>query len=264
MKIEKNTNDKPGFVDTTNLSSIVNSLQNKIPKGFILFDKSLLPSHGKFYTETIYIKKLSTLNIKNLATVTEQNINFIVNGIISNCLYGIDANKILVGDKVWLIFYLRSITYNDLPYKLRGTCENCGGIRSYDYVLRNLDVTYLDKDLPESFKIGDDEVEIRFPTISTEGAVNKFKNDPNNMLDINPELLEFSSYVYKVNGEKLSIGQAYEYICNMEAMDFTKLTNELTEYIFSAKPLAKFTCPDCGETVYLPMAFTPAFFLPKI
>ena len=252
-------------INQGNVGTISNELRNEPPKGSVILDKNLLPSRGKFYTETIYVKKLNTLNIKSLATINENNINNVINNVLSSCIFGIDIPKILIGDKIWLIYYIRAFTYNDIPFTLRGTCENCGNIRNYEFVLKDLDVMYLDKDIPEYIELPNkDKITLTFPTISTESAINKLKNDQNIILEINPELLELSSYILKVNDTKLSLYKAYEYICDMDAMSFSHFTNEMAELLFSAKPVAKFICPHCGEEIFLPMPFVPSFFLPKI
>ena len=107
------------------LNSILADIKNQPPKGAILLDKSLLPSKGMFYQDKIYVKKLSTINIKKLATITDQNSNFVINNILKSSIWdgnGFDYTKILVADKIWLIFYLRSFTYNDIPFKVRHKC----------------------------------------------------------------------------------------------------------------------------------------------
>ena len=248
-----------------NVGEVSAQINSQPPKGSVMLDKSLLPSRGKFYPETIYIKKLNTLNIKNLATINENNINNVINNVISNCLWGIDSNKILIGDKIWLIYYLRAFTYDDIPFILRGTCENCGNIRNYKFYLKNLDVSYLDKDVPEYIELPNkDKITLTYPTIATESAINRLKNDQNIMIEINPELLELSSYILKVNDTKMSLYKAYEYICEMDAKSFSHFTNEMSELLFSAKPVARFKCDSCGEDILLPMPFVPSFFLPKV
>lgn len=248
----------------TDLNAVLSKLQNKMPANAVLLDKTLLPSRGKFYPDDIYVKKLTTLNIKNLATIDERNIQGIINGVLQSCVFGIDTNKILVGDKVWLIFYLRSYTYNDLAYRLRGECSSCHTIANYDYYLNNLEVSYLDNDIPEYLEIGDDKVEIKFPTISTEAEAMKLKTNDQIIEEIASDLLDLSTYVYKVNGKELSLLQAYKYVCDMDAFSFSKFTNILTDFVFTAKPYAKFTCPVCGEEIMLPVSFLPQFFLPKV
>jgi len=251
-------------VNSGNLASALAQMKNQIPAGAVLLDKTLLPSRGKFYPGDLYVKKLTTMNIKNLATIDEKNIQGIINGVIQSCLFGVDVNKVLVGDKIWLIFYLRSFTYNDIPFKLRGECTKCNTIANYEYCLSNLEVSYLDKDLPDEFEIGEDKISIKFPTIQTEADTVKLKTNDQIVEEIASDLLDLSTYVYKVNGKELSLMQAYKYICNMDAFSFSKLTNILTDYVFTAKPYAKFKCPVCGEDINLPISFIPQFFLPKV
>ena len=252
-------------INAGNIGSLMETLRNEPPKGSVLLDKYQLPSRGKFYPNDIYLKKLNTLNIKNLATLNEQNVNNIINGVITSCVWGMEPNKILTGDKIWLIYYLRSITYNDLPFTVRGSCPNCDNICNYKFTLRDLVVSYLDKEIPEYIELPNgDKITITFPTISTDAAVNRLKNDQQIIIDINPELLEMATYILKVNDKTLTLYDAYEYIINISGMDFSVLTNEMSEFIFSAKPIGKFTCPKCGEEILLPVPFTPSFFLPKI
>lgn len=252
-------------VNQSNVGEISAEINSQPPRGAVMLDKNLLPSRGKFYPETIYVKKLNALNIKNLATLNESNINNVINNVLASCIWGMDYNKILIGDKIWLIYYLRAFTYDDIPFTLRGSCDNCGNIKNYQFYLKNLDVTYLDKEVPEYIELPNkDKITLTYPTISTEAAINRLKNDQNIMIEINPELLELSSYILKINDVKQSLYKAYEYVCEMDAKSFSHFTNEMSELLFNAKPIARFKCDSCGEEVVLPMPFIPSFFLPKI
>lgn len=250
-------------LNNNNLGEVLAQLQNTIPNNAVLLDKTLLPSRGKYYLDDIYVRKLSTLNVKNLASIDEKNIMSVINNVLKSCVFNINTNNILVGDKIWLIFYLRAYTYNDIPFKLRGKCEECESIISFDYQLKNLKVQYLDKELPEFFNVGKDKVKVQFPTISTETEINKLKTNEQVVEDLLPDVLDMASYFTELNGKPLTLIQAYRYILNLDAEDFSNLTNELNPYIFSAYPYAEFTCPICGEQVTLPIAFVPQFFLPK-
>lgn len=252
-------------INQNNLNSAIDILQNQIPPGAVMLDKNLLPSRGKFYPDPIYVKKLNTLAIKNLSSLTQDNINNIINATIQQCLFGIDINKILIGDKIWLIFYLRSYTFNDYPFNMRGECHKCGNIGFYQYTLKDLDVSYLDKEIPEYLEMPNgDKLCITFPTISTEAAMNKIKTNDQIIMEINPELLELSSYISNINGKNNTLLQGYEYLINMDADCFSAFGNELSEYIFSAKPYALFKCKNCGEEVRLQLAFIPTFFMPNM
>lgn len=258
-KIDLNT------INQNNVTAAVAAMQGQVPPGAVMLDKNLLPSRGKYYPETIYVKKLNTLAIKNLSTLTQENVNNVINNIIQQCVLGINTSNILTGDKIWLIFYLRSFTYNDYPFTLRGECPNCHNIAPYQYVLKNLEVTYLDKDIPELFELPNgDKIKVTFPNISTEIAMNKIKTNDQIIMEINPELLELSSYISNINGKNNSLLQGYEYLVNMPADCFTVFANELSEYVFAAKPYALFNCKNCGTEMRLQMAFVPSFFMPNI
>ena len=250
-------------INNGNLGEVLAQLQNAIPSNAVLLDKTLMPSRGRYYTEDIYVKKLSTLNVRNLASIDEKNIMSVINNVLKSCLFNIDPNKILVGDKLWLIFYLRAFTYNDAPFKLRGKCNSCETIATFDYQLKNLKVQYLDKELPEYFEVGKDKVKIEFPTISTETEINNLKTNEQIVEDLLPDVLDMAAYFKELNGKSLTLIQAYRYILNLDAVDFSKLTNDLDPYIFNAYPYAIFKCPICEEEVTLPIAFVPQFFLPK-
>ena len=87
-------------------------------KNYILLNKELLPSKGKFYPDDIKVKKLSPIDLKNLSTMTANTIDGIMNSTIAHCVSGINVNDILIGDKFWFIFYLRQLTYNDMPFNI--------------------------------------------------------------------------------------------------------------------------------------------------
>ena len=68
-------------ITQSNVGEVSAQINSQPPKGAVMLDKNLLPSRGKFYQETIYVKKFNTLNIKNLATINENNINNVINHI---------------------------------------------------------------------------------------------------------------------------------------------------------------------------------------
>ena len=231
--------------------------------------RALLPSRGKLYPDTpLYVKKLTPLNVKNLAVINQDNINKVINNVIATSIWGgpnFDYNTIYTGDKLFLIFYLRSYTYNDMPFRLRGECAECGNICNYDFTLSNLDIQYLDDDVPEYIELGNgDKIKIAFSTIATENAVNQLKNRQDVSIEINSELLELATYIKSVNDNDLTLFKAYEYIDELDAMSFSEFANTISKYLFCVKPEAKFKCPKCGEDIYLPMPFVSSFFLPSI
>lgn len=112
-------------------------------KNMITLNKDLLPSKGKYYATDLYVKKLSTIDIKNLSTLTADTIDGVMNSIIAHCVQGINVNDILVGDKFWLIFYLRNLTYNDYPFYVKYNCKECGKTAMYKTQMKDIIVNYI-------------------------------------------------------------------------------------------------------------------------
>lgn len=120
-----------------------------------------LPSGGKFYrTEDEDIKK-GKIKIYPL-TVREEEIlstpRYIIDGTatikaLDNCIESdISATDLLMYDYVYLLFYLRKISFGN-EYKFRITCDNCG--HEFINVLKISEIEFkkLPKDFKEPYKI---------------------------------------------------------------------------------------------------------------
>lgn len=237
----------------------------KGPKKFLI-DKNLLPSRGRYYKSDMYARKLTAIECKDLSKVRRETVNAVFNKVIGSAISGVDLSDILVNDKLWLIFYLRAVTYDDPPMSVIGVCKSCENTKIYQYTLKDLDVKYADKELPEEFDLPNgDKISLRFPTIDTEMEVSKTKADPNLIENIDEDVMTIASHVRTINGEVVGIYDAYEYFVrgNGSAKDFSRLTTILREYSFGAKPLAKFKC-ECGDEVFAEVLLTGDFFLPKL
>lgn len=234
----------------------------------VMLNKELLPSKGKYYTSDIFVRKMNAKEIKDLSLVNQENANSIFNNIISACVTGIELNKILLNDKIWMIYYLRDITYNGMPFKIRSKCPECNKNVVLDYTLSNLVVTYADKDLPEFIELPNgDKITPSYPTIGTEIQINRKKNDPNIILAIDEEIMTICAHITEINGEHVTLMEAYEYFADEEnakgsGFDFASFVHSMAPYVFGAKPVGKFEC-SCGHEIYETIPLTPDFFLPK-
>ena len=74
----------------------------------ILINKDLLPSRGRYYKGELYARKLSAIEMKNLSKVRVETVNPVFNQIISSAISGIDLGDVMINDKLWLIYFLRS------------------------------------------------------------------------------------------------------------------------------------------------------------
>ena len=235
------------------------------PANEIMLNKELLPSRGKFYKKDIFIKKLSVKQIKDLSSLTKENVNGVLNSILSECISGITLNEILSLDKLWLIYNLRSFTYNDLPMKLKCVCGKCENQSNHDFKLANLMIDYYDETVPDEVTLSNgDKLKFGYTTIGTELMINRLKNDPNVIEAIDEDIMLISSNIKEINGNGVTLYEGYNYVNEkLSPIDFAELVKNLTKRSFGAKPVAKFICPSCGEEILEKINLSQEFFLPK-
>ena len=232
----------------------------------ILINKDLLPSKGKYYKTDLYSRKLSAIEMKELSKVTRESVDRVFNSTIASAIDGIELADVQRNDKLWLIYYLRSITYNDIPMKVQGECKSCGKKDWYDYRLMNLDVVYAEKELEKELVLPNgDTLELRFPTIGDEIEIARTKNNPAYIENIDADVMTVASHISSINGESVSIYEAYTYFARGKgsALDYAKLVSHLKKFAFGARPYAKFSC-SCGEYAEAEVPLTSDFFLPEI
>lgn len=236
-------------------------------KNMTVLNKDLLPSKGKYYTSDLYVKKLSTIDIKNLSTLNGDTIDGVMNSIISHCVQGINVNDILVGDKFWLIFYLRNLTYNDYPFYVKYNCKECGKVGMYKTQMKDIKVNYIQDDFEPTYTMENgDIIEIGFPTIGNEITANQIKLEPEKYTvngEIDGSLLNIACYIKSINGSKVSIMKAYNYICELDALSFTNFGNYMADIDFGVQPYFEIIC-ECSNKIIVPLSLSPEYFMPKI
>lgn len=246
-----------GDLGTIAENTIKKNPQNKC----IMLDKSILPSRGKFYNGDIYVKKFTPIDVKNLSMVTEENVNSTINTVLSRCIQGINVNDILLGDKLWFIFYLRSITYNDYPISIKYNCPDCKKVEVKEIRIKDLEINYLSDNFNDQLTLDNgDTITIGFPSIGNEIQSSQMKK-ADEFAEFDGELLDISLYIKAVNNEKLTIRKAYEYLSNLSAMDFSIFSNVMGENAFGLKPTIDILCT-CGNKINKRITFSSDFFLP--
>lgn len=232
----------------------------------VMINRDMLPSRGRYYDSDLYARKLSAIEMKNLSKITVETADSVFNRVISDAISGIDVDRIMKNDKLWLIYFLRSLTYNDLPIKVQAKCPSCKESSWYEYRLANLDVTYADRDLVEELTLPNgDKITVGFTTIGDEREITSTKNNPAYIEHIDSDLMTVTAYVKTINGARVSIYEGYEYFTRGKgsAMDYSKLLSHLKKFGFGARPYGKFTCK-CGKEVYADIVLDHDFFLPDI
>ena len=249
------------------MAQIARAVAAQQQKNITALNKDLLPSKGKYYQSDLYVKKLSTIDIKNLSTLTVDTIDGVMNSIIAHCVQGINVNDILVGDKYWLVFYLRNLTYNDYPFYVKYQCKECGKVGMFKTQMNDIIVNYIKDDFNPTYTMNNgDTIEIGFPTIGNEVQKNQIMREPEKYtVDgvIDEQILNIACYIKAINGSKISIMRAYNYICELDALSFTNFGNYMADIDFGVKPYFEIPC-DCSNKILAPISLSAEYFMPKI
>lgn len=232
-------------------------------KNQMVIDK--YPSNFKLYPKgtVIYGKKLSITDLKDLGSMNEQNSSYVINSALSNSISGIDIGEIPQGDKLYLIAWLRAYSYDDYPYAIKWTCPYCNKEHTFNLTLDKFYTKFMDDSIKNEIKINNDVITIDWPRIKHESIIEKIKNDPNVLIQFDKQILDQSIYIQTVNGKKLPLVQAYEYVKNMNPIAYTKYLNFLAKNAFGVQPYAINKCT-CGNTVKVPIKLAQDYFLPDI
>lgn len=205
------------------------------------------------------------MDLKDLTNI-EGNVNQVLYKILSKRIQGIEVTDILTNDKLWFIYYIRNITYKNRPIQIKCDCPKCGTQSVHEFTFEKLNVKHYNEHLPDKqLKMpNEDLVEFTFPTLGTENAIARIKNNPAVIEAIDDQFMLLASYIKTINGKKLSIWDAYSYVKEVDAMTFCYIINTLDKYAFVCDRTATFICPDCGEEINPIVEMDQEFFIPKL
>jgi len=228
-----------------------------------------LPSKGRFY-KGILKDKEGRILIRPMTLKEEKifsNERLLKTGqamdmVFRNCIKtaGLDTHELLSSDRIFLLFYLRAISYSTV-YPVKIVCTNCKTTNEHKIDISKLDIKYPPKELEEPFTCvlphacktlilrlarGKDEVDL---IKKTYGAKNK-QGDA--MLDRLKQILLDIEGVPKENWDKTLnslIGKDLSHIRRtMEVVDFGYKTDDFLE------------CSNCGTNLKIELEINENFF----
>jgi hypothetical protein len=235
-----------------------------VKKDQVIIDK--IPSRFKLFPNgtVIYGKKIPITDLKDLATMNKQNSSYVINTTLSNTVSGIDIGEIPQADKLYLIAWLRAYSYDDYPYQIKWECPYCNKEHVFNLTLDKFYTKFINDDVINEININGDTIVIDWPRIKHESIVEKIKNDPNVLMQFDKEILDQSLYISSVNGKKLPLTKAYEYLKNeIGQIGYTRFVNFLAKNTFGIQPFTEILCK-CGNVVKVPVKLSQDYFLPDI
>lgn len=230
-----------------------------------------LPSKYRLYPENtvIEVKMLSVLNIKKLASMNERNADYIINDILKRCVRGIDINDILLSDKVYILFWLRSNSFRDSRYRVNFRCPKCDTESEYHFDINNLSINYIKDEYEPNKQISlitsKDVITLRYLKIGDEILFEKFKDIYGKLFEeIDDEMLGISFMLDSLNGRKCEdMLERYKYVEMLSPEDFAFILTYIDKWAMGVDPTMNVECMRCGGNVPMGITFRSDFFIPK-
>lgn len=229
-----------------------------------------LPSKFKLYpTGTkIFARPLKVLEVKMLSSLTNDNFHHVITEVLKKSVRGIEIDKLLVSDKLFIIFWLRANTYKESGYTVDFDCNVCDTHSTYEFEIDNLDIIDIKDDYNpnDTLKLPQcgDEITTRQLTIAEENNVKNFQaRNKRSLTEFDEEILTIANLIKTINGKEESLMHKYDYIVAMNPIDFGKIESYLNHFDMGISPVMNVTCKNCGGIADVAVSFQPEFFVPK-
>lgn len=194
--------------------------------------------------------------------------------ILSNCITepkGIDVNKLIAADEMFLIIQLRMVTYGP-EYRVQVRCPHCGRLDTYTIDLSQFDVNYLPDDFEEPIKVelprSGDSLELRILRNEDTEEIDRYSKKFSKEFNLPLREVEYTSrmakYINKINGEPVDFINARAYVDEMNSYDSARFWTVLNKIVVGVDTRANVVCSGCGEDFDFNMPVTSEFFRPTI
>jgi len=276
----------------------VKSLLATPKEKLIPWEDCSLPSKGLYYGwghGIIQVRAMSQTAEKVLATQRLAQSGQSIDYLFKECCRfpdGFDPAMLLIGDRIFLLYYLRGITHGNM-YEFQLTCPNtaCGSVSTHIYDLNELatTVTYANEDLgPEPFKVilpylskasgREVYVNLRFiRSADANGMLAKKKSQKNSAAHSSKQP-RFKSTVTsddldntlnenleKVIVDIMGVSDAYSikvFVDKLHAQDTAAIREWLKDNTPGIDTSIKVTCPDCENEYSAQLPISEGFFRP--
>jgi hypothetical protein len=247
----------------------------KVEKDPIISDKENyweiddLPSRGYFYDGPVYGRPLKIIDIKKLSSLNEVNGDQVINDIIKRNVKGINVDDLLVGDKMYIVMWLRANSYRNPDYVVDFDCPHCGKKSSYHFELKNINVKYLPDDFNDeclTIKLPNkDDIRFRFTTIKDQRTISNFIKANRELYkgDMDSDLVEVAVTIETINHEQLTDLKKYNYVLGLDPENYAFYQTEVQKYESGIEQYFNVTCGECEEVSPMGVTFRTDFFVPK-
>jgi len=155
--------------ESSSASELLQQLIHMNEDDFLMWEEVTLPSEGYYYDDklpggVVRVRAMGLHAEKILATQrlaqTGQSIDYLFNHCVQ-LTEGFDQSELLAGDRIFLLYYLRGITYGN-NYEFVSACPNCEARSIHSYDLNELASTIRGP----NHAVGDEPFKVILPYMS--------------------------------------------------------------------------------------------------
>jgi len=286
---------------------IVDIIARATPEQLIPWEETTLPSKGLYYGWTsgvIQVKAWSAKIDKILATARLAQTGQSIDYMLKECCRfpdGFDIQDMLVGDQIYLLYYLRGITHGN-EYEFVTTCPNqqCQQVATHSIDLNELvnTIVWADESLgSEPFKIElpylsktvgrSVSASIRFLRVRDASQIQRAKKAQNIIGGSNRAKIKPRDRVPQIDRSREEVTlddivtQNIEVVIvdimgntdrfkiksivnKMHSTDLAVIREWLQEHTPSIETMIEMQCANCGETHRAMLPITESFFRPQV
>lgn len=232
-----------------------------------------LPSKGILYPDGVLIeaRSLKVIEVKKLASITGENADYVINDIVRRCVrvQGLaGTEELFLADKIYLVLWMRAVTYRDSSYTVGFTCPKCEAKSNYHFAVKNLEINYLKDDYDPNTKMvleNGGYIRLRHLKIKDESAIERFLNVNKKVLgEIDIELLALACMIIDIDGDTgKQLIEKYNFVLDLTPRDLSQITTYVENHTIGIEENMTVDCDKCGGNVPLGITFRSNFFLPK-
>ena len=239
-----------------------------------------LPSHGALYKDVtddpdilegkIRIRPMTLTEEKILATTRLIKTGQALDMVFRNCIKSkIDPLDLLSSDRLYLMFYLRGISYgNEYTFTLRCPNPNCGRQFRYTVDISQQPVKEMGEDIEEPIKVELPKTKAiiyyHLPRGRDEVALRKLEEKTLHTSDVDNSATErFIRLIDRIeapDGTELEKKEWRSFLNSLIAYDISYLREDMSEKDGGIEAIKSLTCPYCAEEFDADIPITVDFF----
>ena len=270
-------------------ASVLDAFLDKVKQKDAVWEEVVLPSRGAFYGGNegwssvvipggkIKIKPWGLKEEEIMTTTRHAKSGKSIDMVFDRCCQfpnGFKSTDLLVGDKNFLLYSFRGISYGD-DYEFGITCTNddCKATSRHEIKLSDLlkNIKSPDVEGKEPFRIklpsaskkvgADFYVEVRFPRASDAAVIKRSveaSKRTNNSIDTSLESM-FESLIVSAGGTK-DYSKIQDFIQHLSARDSSIIRDFISSKAPGFDPTINVVCPECGHEMNMELPFSENFF----